>query len=59
MQNSGATQRVDELEQWLQITECWMCRRPADLECVAKLAMNAPADRYLDALGYLCSEGRS
>jgi len=42
MQIGSAKPRVDELEQWLQITECWMCRRPADPECVAKLVMNAP-----------------
>ena len=57
MQNGSASPRVDELEQWLQITECWMCRRPADPECVAKLVMNAPADRCLDGLGYPVQPG--
>jgi hypothetical protein len=40
-----------------KITECWMCCRPADSECVAKLVMNAPADRCLDALGYPVQRG--
>jgi hypothetical protein len=57
MQNGSARPRIDELIQWLQITECWMCRRPADPDCVAKLVMNAPADRCLDALGYAVLRG--
>jgi hypothetical protein len=57
MQNGSAGVHLDELERWLQITECWMCRRPADSECTAKLVMNARADRCLDALGYPVQRG--
>jgi hypothetical protein len=31
---------------------CWMCGRPADAGCSAKLVMSARSSRNLDALGY-------